>query len=1068
MKNEDAELIQRTVAGDDTAFSELVKKYQRQVHALAWRKTGDFHTAEDITQDTFLKAYQRLHTLKQPHRFAGWLYVIANRQCLAWFRQKRLNKQTLENIDTPDANSDAYSRHIVEEQAKTAEQEQQEVVKKLLETLKESDRTVITLHYFAEMTCEQMSEFLGVSANTIKSRLRRARNRLKQEEPMIREAITNFKISPTLTENIMQDVSRISPTTPSASKPLIPWMIGATGAVLIVLMFGIGGQFLAQFQKPYSLDAQAERTVELIDAPIVQNLQIESDNRNQTGNRIALEGSNDGNEENANQTIGDGDYTKLNLPEGAKRRLGKGVLSDMKISPNGTHIAIASSSGIWLYNVNAKQEMKQSKIALLTGHEGVVRQLTFSPDSKMFASIGLDKTLRLWESTTGKLLFTLTTPKPTGEFRAVKFIRDGKILAGRCSDDYKVYLWDVTTGKYLESFRPKLPMIRLGQNRNWQFATDAFFDPIGNIMFAVGNKDGTISIQEGRTGLEKNRLVGYTDESQFFKVDNEHDRLNPRKPTVRRSLVHPGDKLSVPKQLKADGTPFPIQYLLSDQNHSSHNYEKIPTKWINTLDFSPDGNTLVSRSKYMVGQESGALFGGGPTEIWDVETGEQLSSLTLCVTDVEISGDGKTLAITGDGGVSVWDIPTRQEIAVFNDAVKVLFSGNGKTLIIIEHERYILWDITTRRDISSVNLVGESFTPFLDHFGISHDDTMFATTDTTGKVNVWETRTSTQLRTFTTGYTDSITGLMFTDDGKTLISGTSAGNIEFWDTNTANIRSRIKTDKRSIDGLMLSTEDNTTLTVMSNSDLMRWDVSTGQLIDAYTILNAGNWFGSELLEDGTQIRMKAFSFTPNGERLTTPNSKTKMIDVWDITEGKNPRLLTTIEYERGPILLSPDGAILASTSKSNNAADLWITYTSEKFSKISFPENMLDRHNHIYSLAFSHDGKTFVGGTKKREIHLWNFARSEHIGILKAHKHVVCALKFSPDNTILASGDTGGGICLWKIPDRTLLSQYKSSGGYVSELAFSPDGKTLASTNGASTIAKNPGGTIYLWDVPTK
>ena len=174
MKNDDVELIRRTLAGDNNAFSELVEKYQKQVHALAWRKIGDFHTAEDITQDTFLKAYQRLHTLKEPHRFAGWLYVIATRRCLALFRQKRLQTQVIENIDTPVSNKDAYSQHIAEEQAKTIVKEQQEVVKKLLATLKESDRTVITLYYFGEMTCEEMSEFLGVSANTIKSRLRRA------------------------------------------------------------------------------------------------------------------------------------------------------------------------------------------------------------------------------------------------------------------------------------------------------------------------------------------------------------------------------------------------------------------------------------------------------------------------------------------------------------------------------------------------------------------------------------------------------------------------------------------------------------------------------------------------------------------------------------------------------------------------------------------------------------------------------------------------------------------------------------------------------------------------------
>ena len=78
MKNNDAKLIQRVLEGDDTAFSTLVQKYQKSIHALAWRKIGDFHIAEDITQDTLLKAYQELSTLNEPQRFASWLYVIAS------------------------------------------------------------------------------------------------------------------------------------------------------------------------------------------------------------------------------------------------------------------------------------------------------------------------------------------------------------------------------------------------------------------------------------------------------------------------------------------------------------------------------------------------------------------------------------------------------------------------------------------------------------------------------------------------------------------------------------------------------------------------------------------------------------------------------------------------------------------------------------------------------------------------------------------------------------------------------------------------------------------------------
>ena len=61
MKHNDVELVHNILAGDENAFVDLVEKYQKQVHALAWRKIGDFHIAEEITQDTFLKVYQNLN-----------------------------------------------------------------------------------------------------------------------------------------------------------------------------------------------------------------------------------------------------------------------------------------------------------------------------------------------------------------------------------------------------------------------------------------------------------------------------------------------------------------------------------------------------------------------------------------------------------------------------------------------------------------------------------------------------------------------------------------------------------------------------------------------------------------------------------------------------------------------------------------------------------------------------------------------------------------------------------------------------------------------------------------------
>ena len=287
MKNNDAQLIQRVLDGDETAFSALVKKYRRSVHALAWRKIGDFHIAEDITQETFLKVYQRLSTLKEPQSFASWLYVITANHCKAWLRKKRTWMQSLEDASSAQLEKATYSGHIIAENERMTAEAQREVVKKLLAKLQESDRTVVTLYYLGGMTYEEISNFLGVSEAAIRNRLYRARRRLKKEEPMIREALENFQITPNLTENIMREISRLKPVAPSGSKPLMPWIVGVSTLAVILLMLGVGSQHLERFQKPYSFDATSEMTVELIEAPVVLDLESQPDIRTQIGNAAA-------------------------------------------------------------------------------------------------------------------------------------------------------------------------------------------------------------------------------------------------------------------------------------------------------------------------------------------------------------------------------------------------------------------------------------------------------------------------------------------------------------------------------------------------------------------------------------------------------------------------------------------------------------------------------------------------------------------------------------------------------------------------------------------------------------
>ncbi len=189
MRNDDVGLIERTLAGDENAFASLVRKYRQQVHAFARRKIKDFQIAEDITQETFLQVYQKLETLDDPTLFSQWLYTIANHLCIAWFRQNRLQTEPLEEVCILGIETEPYSRYVASEHAKIASEAQRDLVEKLLRKLKESDREVITLHYFEEMTSSEIGELLGVSENTIKSRIRRARQQLKKYESIIREVL---------------------------------------------------------------------------------------------------------------------------------------------------------------------------------------------------------------------------------------------------------------------------------------------------------------------------------------------------------------------------------------------------------------------------------------------------------------------------------------------------------------------------------------------------------------------------------------------------------------------------------------------------------------------------------------------------------------------------------------------------------------------------------------------------------------------------------------------------------------------------------------------------------------
>jgi RNA polymerase sigma factor (sigma-70 family) len=233
MRTEDGHIVRRCLAGEPSAFALLVDKYRSDVHALAFSKLGDFHDAEDIAQEVFLKAYRKLHTLRRWDQFYAWIYSITSNLCKNHVRARgrRRDKDLIEDQSSnlmEHLSIDYYRRRMLSES-----------VNETLDILPETYREVLVLYYLGGMKTREISRFLGVSNEAIKKRLSRARERFKAEDlNSTIETLESQKLSASFTFRILEAVKHIR------IKPLprmtgLPWgLLSATGILLVILSTG--------------------------------------------------------------------------------------------------------------------------------------------------------------------------------------------------------------------------------------------------------------------------------------------------------------------------------------------------------------------------------------------------------------------------------------------------------------------------------------------------------------------------------------------------------------------------------------------------------------------------------------------------------------------------------------------------------------------------------------------------------------------------------------------------------------------------------------------------------------
>ncbi len=169
--------IDRVLKGDSNAFAFLINRYKDMVFTLALKIVKNREDAEEVAQDSFLKAYQKLEGFKGQSKFSTWLYTIVYRSALTKVRKKKL--------ETTDIDSYVLDNHKDGQDFPQLEAikngEQQKYVREAIDNLGEVDSLLITLFYLHDNSIEEIQEITEMSQSNVKVRLFRARKRLYKE-----------------------------------------------------------------------------------------------------------------------------------------------------------------------------------------------------------------------------------------------------------------------------------------------------------------------------------------------------------------------------------------------------------------------------------------------------------------------------------------------------------------------------------------------------------------------------------------------------------------------------------------------------------------------------------------------------------------------------------------------------------------------------------------------------------------------------------------------------------------------------------------------------------------------
>jgi WD40 repeat protein/uncharacterized caspase-like protein len=672
-------------------------------------------------------------------------------------------------------------------------------------------------------------------------------------------------------------------------------------------------------------------------------------------------------------------------------------------------LIVVERSALWVLGQDTKPtnppaQSDRPQLVVQVGHANVIYAVAFSLDGSYMLTGSADKTVRVWETSTGKEMFCLEGH--TGGVSSIACSPDGRqIYTG---GDGTVRVWDAATAKELRRFDGIGKFV---------------LSPDGKQILAGSNR--SVRVLDTGLGEERKQIkLAWLGREEEKSIGVESLALSPDGKTLAVACVVVRDQVRY-----VDETSKIVWLVDVASGNLLHTLKGHPSL-VSVIAFSPDSRTVLTCSN-------------SSARLWEVATGKELRKLdghTNSVRTAAFSPDGKTVLTGGeDLTVRIWDATTGQSISRLSHGTwvtAVACSPDGKYVLTGSYDNIArVWDATTGKKVRQLGPSTVGITSFV----LARDGKHLLVGAADGTARIWDLSVGKELRRLV-GHTAWVSSVAWAPDGKSVVTGSWDGTARIWDVITGRETRRLEGHEGKIRAIAFAPNGKVVITGSEDSTTRLWDVASGKEVGGIR---------------GTGKIVSAVAFSSDGRRLGIGRygafyNNENTARVYDGITGQEQRQLDVTDVTCA-IAFSDDGKRVA-TGCSSDCAEIWEAATGKHLA-------ILKGHTaDIEAVAFSPDGKILFTGSEDDTARLWDAATGREIRCLRGHSGGVNSVAFAREGKALLTGSMDSTVRLWDAATGREMGRFVNARDGL--LVVTPDNYFMASRGALPAVAFRVGNRV--------